>query len=100
MTNRYHLELGTTSTCTKRLMEDTKGMGQRVLKGSTRFLTLFVSWFLSKKAAEAADSIGVDLIGMLKTNTKGFFKVTIEGLTKDYPGGSYIVLSRNPMVTG
>ena len=49
---------------------------------------------------EASVSIGVDLIGIVKTNTKGFFKATIEGLTKDWPGGSYIVLSSNNMVPG
>ena len=37
---------------------------------------------------------------MVKTNTNGFFKATIEGLTKDWPGGSYIVLRINPMVPG
>ena len=30
---RYHLELGATASCTKRLMEETKGFGQRALKG-------------------------------------------------------------------
>ena len=52
------------------------------------------------KSVEEATSIGVDLIEMLRTNTKGFFKATIEGLTKDWPGGSYILLRRNPMVPG
>ena len=55
---------------------------------------------MPKKAAEAATSIGVDLIGMVKTKTKGFFKATIEGLTKDCTGGSYIVLKSNIMVPG
>ena len=34
--SRYCLELVATAACTKRLMEETKGMGQRALKGSTR----------------------------------------------------------------
>ena len=38
------------------------------------------------------------MIGMVKTNTKGFFKATIEELTKDWPGRSYIMLRSNPMV--
>ena len=67
---RYHLELGAIAACTDRLMEDTKGMGQRVLKGSTRYFFLFRSWFLSKKSAEADASIGVVFIGMVKTNTR------------------------------
>ena len=68
----YYLELGTTTACTKRLTEETKGLGERALKGSTRDCFLFDSWFLSKKAVEAAASIGVDFIGMVKNNTKGF----------------------------
>ena len=38
------------------------------------------------------------LIGMVITNKRGFYKKTIEKLTKDWPGGSYLVLSSNPMV--
>ena len=37
---------------------------------------------------------------MVKTNTKGFCKDTIEKLTKDWPGGSYLVLRIKPMVPG
>ena len=65
----YPLELGTTAACTNRLMEETKGLEQRLFKGSKRNCFLLESWFLSKKAAEAAASLGVDLIGVVKTNT-------------------------------
>ena len=44
--------------------------------------------------------MGAELIGMVKTNTKGFCKETIEKLTKDCPGGSYLVLRVNAMVPG
>ena len=44
--------------------------------------------------------MGAELIGMMKTNTKGFCKETIEKLTKDWPGGSYLVLRSKPMVPG
>ena len=74
--SRYHLELGATSACTNVLMEDMKGVSKRALKGSTRNCFLLGSWFSSNKVEEAAASIGVDLIGMVKTNTKGFFKAT------------------------
>ena len=37
---------------------------------------------------------------MVKTNTKGFRKETIEKLTKNWPGGSYLVLRSKPMVPG
>ena len=40
------------------------------------------------------------LISMVKKNTKGLCKEAIEKLTKDWPGGSYLVLSINPMVPG
>ena len=40
------------------------------------------------------------MIGVVKTNTKGFCKATIEGLTKDWYSRSYIVLRINPMVPG
>ena len=75
-------------------------MGQRALKGSTRDFFLFGSWLLSKKSAKAAASIGIDLIGMVKTNTKIFCKDAIEGLMKVWPGASYIVLRSKPMVPG
>ena len=44
--------------------------------------------------------VGDELIGMVQTNTKGFFKETIENLTKDWPGGPYLVLRSKPMVPG
>ena len=96
----YHLELGSPAACTNILMEETKEMGKRDVKVSTRDCFLFYSWFSSKKAAGAAASIGVDFIGMLKINIKLFCKATLEGLTKDWLGGSYIVLRSKPMVPG
>ena len=44
--------------------------------------------------------VGAKLIGVLRKNTKGFCKETIEKLTKDWPGGSYFVLRSKPMVPG
>ena len=41
-----------------------------------------------KKLAESAMEVGTDLIGRVKKNTKGFFKETIENLTKYWPEGS------------
>ena len=42
--------------------------------------------------------VGAKLIGMVKRNTKGFCKDTIDNLTKDWPGGSYLVLRIKTMV--
>ena len=52
------------------------------------------------KSAGAAASIGVDFIGMVKTNTKGFCKAKIEGLTKYWPDGSCTVSRSRHMVPG
>ena len=52
------------------------------------------------KAVEAAMEVGAKLIGMVKKNTKGFCKETIENITKYWTGGSYLVLSSKPMVPG
>ena len=86
--------------CTKRMMEATKGVGKKSIKGVTKYCFLFDSWFNSKNAAEAEMEMGAELIGMVKTNTKGFCKETIEKLTKDWPGGSYLVLRSKHMVPG
>ena len=66
------MELGATAACTNILMEEKRGLGQRDSKGLTGDCFLFDGWFYPKKASEAAVSIGVDFIGMVKTNTKGF----------------------------
>ena len=42
--------------------------------------------------------VGAELIGMMKTNTKGLCKETIGKLTKDWPGGYYLVLRSKPIV--
>ena len=50
----YQKELGATAACMKRMMEETKGIGQKSKKGGPQDCFLFDSWFASKKAAEAA----------------------------------------------
>ena len=44
--------------------------------------------------------MGAEFIGMVKTNTKGFCKETIEKLKKYWHGGSYFVLSSKHIVPG
>ena len=82
------------------MTEPTKGICQKSIKGGTKDCFLFDSWFASKKAAEAAMEVGAELVGMVKKNTKGLCKETIEKLTKDWPGGSYLVLGSRPMIPG
>ena len=54
------------------MIEETRGIGQKSKKGELKDFFLFDSWFASKKAAEATMELGAELIGMVKTNTKGF----------------------------
>ena len=82
------------------MMEETKGIGQKSKKGGPKDCFLFDSWFASKKAEEAAMEMGSELIGMVKTNTKGLCKETLEKLPEDWPGDSYLVLRSKPMVPG
>ena len=44
--------------------------------------------------------IGVDLNGMVKTNTKGLCKEIIDNITKYWPGSFYLLLRSKPMVPG
>ena len=75
----YNLLFGTTAACTKILMEETNGLGQRYFKGSTRGRFLFDSWLSSNKSEEAVSSIGVAMVGVVKTNTKGFSRLRYRG---------------------
>ena len=68
---RYEQDIGDTAACIKRMMDETKGIGHKSKKGGPKDCFLFASWFDSKKAAEAAMELGSELIGMVKTNTKG-----------------------------
>ena len=52
--SRYQKELGATAARTKRIMEETKEIGQNSKKGGPKDCFLFDSWFTSEKAAEAA----------------------------------------------
>ena len=73
----YQQKLGATVACKKRMMEGKKGIGQNYKKEWPKDCFLFDSWFASKKASEAATEIGAELIGMVKTNTKGLCKEKI-----------------------
>ena len=68
--SKYQKELGATVTCTKRIMEATKVIGQKSIKGGTKDCFLFDSWLASKKAAEAAMNVGAEFIAMSKTTPK------------------------------
>ena len=80
----------------KRLSIATEGRGQL-----TSNVTYFAdSWFSSVKIDEEEMAAVFDVFGMAKTIHKGFCLSTIKKLTKDWPGGSYIVMKSNPIVPG
>ena len=56
--SKYQKDLGATSSCTKKMMEAIKGIGQKSIKGGTKDFFLFDSWFASNKSAEAAMEVG------------------------------------------
>ena len=44
---KYHLYIGEMKYCAKRMMEDTKGLGQRDVKGATNYCLIFDSCFFT-----------------------------------------------------
>ena len=84
MKHRNHQQdIDVTAACTKIITEATKGIGQKYRKLATEYCFLFDGWFLSNKAEEATIEGGANLVGTVKTNTKGFCKENIEKLAKD-----------------
>ena len=96
--SKYHQKLGVTESCTKIMLEATKGIGQKYIKEATKDCFIFDNRFSSKKLEEATMEVGADLVGMIKANIKGFCKDIIDNLTKDWPGGSYFMLRSKPIV--
>ena len=89
-----------TKVCMKRITEATKRLVKRDIEGAKKVSFNFDSWFYSKWSDEAALEIRSDMIGMFKTNTKGFCKDNIDNLTVDKPGGSFIAFKRRSMCPG
>ena len=58
------------------MMEETKRLYQRDVKGYTNDF-LFENWFTSKISSGAAIDFDADMISMVKTYSKGFYKYTI-----------------------
>ena len=81
----YQQQLGATAACTKKMMEATKGVGQRYRKGATKDCFRFDSWFSSKKFTEAVMEVVDELVFIVNKNTKLFCQNNIEKLTKDCP---------------
>ena len=56
------------------MMAATNKRGQRDMKGATSVCFIFGSFFSSNKSAEAEMGVGAEIIGVVKTNTKGFLR--------------------------
>ena len=89
-----------TAAFTKRMTEATKDIGHRDIKGATKDCFILDSGFSSNNLEEDVMDVGADLIGMVKIDTKGFCRYTIEKLTYYFPGGYYLMLRSNKMVPG
>ena len=76
-----------------------KGLGHRNNKGATKDCFIFGIWFTLKRLAEAVMDVGAYMVGIVKTNKKGFCKYTIDNLKKYLTGGSCFVLNIKSMVT-
>ena len=80
------------------MMEATKGLGKRDVKGDTKGCFIFEIWFSSNNLTEAVMAFGTNIIGVVETNTKLLFKDNIDKLTNNWPVGSYLVLNIKTVV--
>ena len=85
---------------TKQMIEVTKRIGHNYRKWAMKDCFIFDSLFSSNKSVESVTEVDADLIGMVKKNTKVFFKDTIENITKDWTGGYHLMLRIKPMLPG
>ena len=65
-----------------------KALGQSDIKGATKYCFIFGSLFASKRLDAYVMDVGTYIIGVVKTNTKGFCKNTINNMTNDWSAGS------------
>ena len=73
---RYHLYLGSTEDCKKKIMEATNRLVQRNVKGSTKYRFIFDSWFASKRLSESVMHVGSGIIDMVKINKKDSARIS------------------------
>ena len=80
----------------ERLVISNKGCSQL----SSKYTYFSDSWFSYVKTAEKMAAAGVDYCRPVKTSHRGFCSSTLEKLTRDWPGGSYLVLKSTPRFPG
>ena len=74
----YQYYIGATATCTKHMMETTKGMYW--FKDDNKYCFLFHRWFSSKRSPDDSENLVAEFIGLVKKSTKDFCKVDNKGL--------------------
>ena len=68
-----------------------KGVSSEGRKRGYKLYFLFDSWFSPNRLAEDMVDFVADMVGMVKTNIKGFCKDIIENTKNYWSGGSYLV---------
>ena len=71
---------GSTTAFINKTVEEKKVLGQRDVKGDTRDYFILESWFASKRLDGNYMYVGADMVGMVKTNTKGLCNDEIDKL--------------------
>ena len=61
----------------KRMMEETKGLGQREIKGATKDFFIFESWVSSKMFTKASMDFVADIISMVKTDKEDYLRIPL-----------------------
>ena len=95
---RYAKDIGPTAAFVKRTVEATTNSGKKLkerrdAKEEGKSDSFYGdSWFAGIKAATAANKLGHNVFGPVKTNTSGFPINEITEWMKDWPSGSYVVL--------
>jgi len=95
---KYADAIGPTAACVKRIIEATAYCGNKdeerrdaAEEGKTEFYNAD-AWFAGVRAARAANELGHEFFGPVKTNHGGFPLLELQKLMKDWPSGSYLVL--------
>ena len=68
------MEIEEMASFTNMIMEATKGLDHRYLKGATNDCFIFDSWFEPKSLEESTTDVSAHMVVMIKINTKGLSK--------------------------
>ena len=74
--SKYHLNLGATESCIKSMMESTKGLCHRNIKGAIKDCFIFDSWVASKRSAKLRYISVKKLLEWIKLTGKDSSRIT------------------------